>query len=280
MEPHVVWINPVDAEAQGIRDGDEVYVFNDRGKLAIKAWVTRRIIPGVVAIHEGTWFEPDADGICRNGCVNVLTNDTYSPGGASALKSSLVRFPLRKGLDGMQKGFYFDQARCTGCFACSVACKDLHNTPAGPANWMQIKYREAGNFPKLFVSHQAVPCYHCANPVCSFVCPNDAITKREQDGVVVVDRDKCRGEKPCGIIDESRMAGIYLRGISPLPGGMSGHLYTPAYIALIAKGKNREALELIRRNMPLPSVCGRICLHPARRPAAEASSTSRSPSWR
>ena len=86
----------------------------------------------------------------------------------------------------MQRGFYFNQARCTGCFACSVACKDYHNTPAGPANWMQVKYREAGNFPNLFVSHQVTPCYHCENPVCSFVCPNDAITKREQDGVVVV----------------------------------------------------------------------------------------------
>ena len=92
----MVWINPVDAEARGIRDGDEVYAFNDRGKLAIKAWVTRRIIPGVVAIHEGTWFEPDDEGICRNGCVNVLTPDTYSPGGASALKSSLVQVSLTK----------------------------------------------------------------------------------------------------------------------------------------------------------------------------------------
>ncbi len=90
-EPHVVWINPVDAEARGIRHGDEVYVFNDRGKLAIKTWVTKRIIPGVVSIYEGAYYEPDENGICRGGCVNVLTNDTYSPGGAAALKSALVQ---------------------------------------------------------------------------------------------------------------------------------------------------------------------------------------------
>ena len=89
-EPHAMWINPVDAEPRGIKDGDEVYVFNDRGKLAIPAWVTRRILPGVISIYEGTYFEPDEEGICRNGCVNVLTNDTYSPGGAAALKSCLV----------------------------------------------------------------------------------------------------------------------------------------------------------------------------------------------
>ncbi|MBA4181594.1 MAG: hypothetical protein C0506_13470 [Anaerolinea sp.] len=164
----------------------------------------------------------------------------------------------------MQRGFYFDQARCTGCFACSVACKDMHNTPAGPAKWMQIKYREAGEYPNLFVSHQATPCYHCANPVCSFVCPNDAISKREQDGVVVVDREKCRCAEPCGIIDVASMGGGYTYGESTAPcqAACPAGLHAPAYIALIAKGKNREALELIRRHMPLPSVCGRICVAP------------------
>jgi len=164
----------------------------------------------------------------------------------------------------MQKGFYFDQARCTGCYACSVACKDWHNTPAGPANWMQIHYREAGNFPNLFVSHLAAPCYHCAEPVCSFVCPNNAVTKRKEDGIVVVNRDKCRGDEPCGIIDESQMGEDYHYGASTAPCQVAcpAHLHIPAYVALIAKGKNKEALELIRQHMPLPSVCGRICLHP------------------
>ena len=164
----------------------------------------------------------------------------------------------------MQKGFYFDQARCTGCFACSVACKDLHSTPAGPANWMKINYREEGNFPNLFVSHQATPCYHCANPVCSVVCPNDAITKREQDGVVVVDSDKCRSGEPCGIIDIASTGGGYTYGESAAPcqAACPAGLNAPAYIALIAKGKNKEALELIRQHMPLPSVCGRICVAP------------------
>jgi len=89
-DPHRVWINPADAEPRGIRDGDEVYVSNDRGKLAITAWVTRRIIPGVICIYEGAWFNPDEEGIDRGGCVNVLTNDAYSPGGAATLKTVLV----------------------------------------------------------------------------------------------------------------------------------------------------------------------------------------------
>ena len=91
VEPQVAWINPADADARGIRDGDEVYVFNDRGKLAIKSWVTKRIMPGVISIYEGAWFNPDEEGIDRGGCVNVLTNDAYSPGGAAALKTALVQ---------------------------------------------------------------------------------------------------------------------------------------------------------------------------------------------
>lgn len=164
----------------------------------------------------------------------------------------------------MQLGFYFDQTRCTGCFACSIACKDWHDIPAGPARWMRILYQEEGNYPDVFVSHMATPCYHCAQPVCSFVCPNDAITKRDEDGIVTVDREKCRGEKPCGIINEqSAVSGfLYGEGSAPCQTSCPAHLHIPAYVALIAKGKFKESLDLIRRRMPLPSVCGRVCVHP------------------
>jgi len=164
----------------------------------------------------------------------------------------------------MQLGFYFDQTRCTGCFACAISCKDWHDIPAGPANWMRILYCEEGKFPELFVSHVASPCYHCAEPVCLFVCPNEAITKRDEDGIVVIDRDKCREEKACGIISELAMGPDFLYGEAEAPCQVAcpAHLHIPGYIALIAKGKHKEALDLIRRRMPLPSVCGRVCLHP------------------
>jgi len=90
VDPHRAWINSVDAEARGIKDGDEIYVFNDRGKLAIKAWVTERIIPGTICIFEGAWYDPDQNGIDRGGCPNVLTRDTYSEGGACTFYTCLV----------------------------------------------------------------------------------------------------------------------------------------------------------------------------------------------
>ncbi len=89
-EPHRVWINPLDANARGIRDGEEVHVYNDRGTIAIPAWVTERIIPGVVSVFEGAWYAPDENGIDRGGCANTLTRDAYSGGGAAVLNTSLV----------------------------------------------------------------------------------------------------------------------------------------------------------------------------------------------
>ncbi|KKN00004.1 hypothetical protein LCGC14_1142160 [marine sediment metagenome] len=97
VEPHIAWINSIDAEPRGIKNGDELIVFNDRGKLTIKAWLTERIIPGVISISEGAWYDPDENGIDQGGCVNVLTKDAYSPGGASALKTCLVQMEKFEG---------------------------------------------------------------------------------------------------------------------------------------------------------------------------------------
>ncbi|MBW1786012.1 MAG: molybdopterin-dependent oxidoreductase [Deltaproteobacteria bacterium] len=91
VEPHRAWINPKDAEHRGIRDGDEIHIYNDRGRVAITAWVTERITPGVISIFEGAWYRPDEQGIDRGACANTLTNDAYSGGGAAVLNTSLVQ---------------------------------------------------------------------------------------------------------------------------------------------------------------------------------------------
>jgi len=129
---------------------------------------------------------------------------------------------------------------------------------------MRINYHEEGPFPNIFASYLISPCYHCEEPVCSFVCPNDAITKRENDGIVVTDQDKCREEYHCGILKKDSMGpkSLYGEALAPCQIACPVHLHIPAYTALIAKGKFKESLDLIRRRMPLPSVCGRVCLHP------------------
>lgn len=97
----------------------------------------------------------------------------------------------------MQIGFYFDQTRCTGCSACRVACKDWHDIPAGPENWMRVIYTEKGKFPDPSVSYMIAPCWHCTDPVCVPACPAGAIIKRKEDGIVFVDSDACLGNDEC-----------------------------------------------------------------------------------
>jgi anaerobic dimethyl sulfoxide reductase subunit A len=77
--PQRVFINPIDASAREIRDGDEVKVFNARGALILPCRVTPRILPGVVDIPQGAWYEPDEDGVDRGGNVNVLTSQRWTP---------------------------------------------------------------------------------------------------------------------------------------------------------------------------------------------------------
>jgi len=85
-----VWLNTGDAEERGISDGDTVLVYNDRGKVLAAAKVTNRIMPGVVDIPEGAWFDIGEDGIDRGGCANILVPDEPSPGGAWAVNTALV----------------------------------------------------------------------------------------------------------------------------------------------------------------------------------------------
>ena len=99
----------------------------------------------------------------------------------------------------MQYGFYFDQSRCSGCFTCIIACKDWHEWELGsePANWIKVIAVEKGRFPDLSVSQLFITCLHCAHPPCIDACPVGAITKREEDGIVLTDREVCLGNRGC-----------------------------------------------------------------------------------
>jgi anaerobic dimethyl sulfoxide reductase subunit A len=87
----VVILNRVDAEARGIAEGDTVRAFNDRGVVELPVRVTERIMPGVVDVPHGAWFDPGEDGVDRGGCANVLTKDAYSPGGSFPYNTALVQ---------------------------------------------------------------------------------------------------------------------------------------------------------------------------------------------
>ncbi len=77
--PQRVFVNPLDAKARGIQDGDIVRVYNDRGTVEIPCRITNKIMPGVVDIPTGGWFTPDAKGTDRRGAVNTLSSERWSP---------------------------------------------------------------------------------------------------------------------------------------------------------------------------------------------------------
>ncbi|MFO7962331.1 MAG: molybdopterin-dependent oxidoreductase [Desulfobacterales bacterium] len=91
LERQSVFMNGVDAKSRGIEDGDAVLVFNHRGKTVLPAAVTEKIMPGVVDIPEGAWYDPDENGIDHGGCPNVLIADEPSPGGAFCTNTAWVQ---------------------------------------------------------------------------------------------------------------------------------------------------------------------------------------------
>jgi anaerobic dimethyl sulfoxide reductase subunit B (iron-sulfur subunit) len=97
----------------------------------------------------------------------------------------------------MQIGFFFDQQRCTGCYTCIVACKQWHGIPAGPASLRRVETTEEGQFPEVWVAHLSLSCCHCLEPACAAACPTAAISKRVEDGIVVVDSDLCISCRAC-----------------------------------------------------------------------------------
>jgi biotin/methionine sulfoxide reductase len=72
-------LHPADAAARGVRSGDVVRVFNDRGSCLAGAVVSHAVRPGVVQLSTGAWYDPldpaDPGTMCVHGNPNVLTFD-------------------------------------------------------------------------------------------------------------------------------------------------------------------------------------------------------------
>ncbi|MFC1671146.1 4Fe-4S dicluster domain-containing protein [Spirochaetota bacterium] len=92
-------------------------------------------------------------------------------------------------------GMVIDLKKCIGCTACVVACKSEHNSPTGVFN-TTILEKEMGIYPNSTRIFLPVMCNHCEKPTCVDVCPTGASYQRD-DGVVLVDYDKCTGCSAC-----------------------------------------------------------------------------------
>ena len=88
-----------------------------------------------------------------------------------------------------------DASKCTGCNACRIACQ-MHNQLPPELAYNRLEMLELGTYPNVKMEIMPMACMHCDNPPCAQVCPTQATYKRE-DGIVLIDHDKCIGCKYC-----------------------------------------------------------------------------------
>ncbi len=88
VAPQQCWINEKDAAELGIEQDDEVIVSTERGRTKLTAKVTARIMPGVLSIPQGAWYNPESrdpeaigsrDTLDLGGCISVLTSVRPTP---------------------------------------------------------------------------------------------------------------------------------------------------------------------------------------------------------
>lgn len=103
-------------------------------------------------------------------------------------------------------GMVIDLAKCTGCQACEVACKQENNIPISRPDqvavgryisWMKVLVHEEGTFPGVKASYIPRPCMHCDKPPCVNVCPVEATYKSEETGIVGQIYPRCIGCRYC-----------------------------------------------------------------------------------
>lgn len=94
-----VRLNPADAAARNVVEGDVVRIFNDRGAVLAGVVVSDHITPGIVQLATGAWYDPDENGMCKHGNPNVLTRDkgTSQLGQGPSAHTCLVDFEKFEG---------------------------------------------------------------------------------------------------------------------------------------------------------------------------------------
>ena len=97
-----------------------------------------------------------------------------------------------------------DLNRCTGCLACTVACKAINGVDVGNFWIKTLRVGPhpieggSGTYPDVEMYFLPVQCQHCENPECVKVCPTEA-SHVAADGTIQIDKDKCIGCQFCAM---------------------------------------------------------------------------------
>jgi NADPH-dependent glutamate synthase beta subunit-like oxidoreductase len=142
----------------------------------------------------------------------------------------------------------FSQTDCCGCHSCEIACKQEHGLPVGPR---LVKVLERS---PIFMQYY---CHHCEDAPCALSCPEDAIKKDPETGVVLHDPEKCNG---CNAVEGK--SGREKQQTSPCKFNCPAGNNIQGFIGLVAREKYAEAFRLLKETNPFPSICGRVCTFP------------------
>ena len=89
---HALWLSVEDARKRGIKDNDQVRVFNGLGEAWVPAYVTNRVMPGTTVLYHGSWYTPNntrtelmPDGVDRRGACNMFTSMEFGGHNIGAL---------------------------------------------------------------------------------------------------------------------------------------------------------------------------------------------------
>lgn len=104
----VCFISQEDADLRGIKNGDLIEVYNDRGALVVGAVVSEKIMKGVISIYEGCWPSLDSKGRCNSGLVNFLTSTQPSSGLSHATSANTCLAYVKKCTDAEPKNKAYD----------------------------------------------------------------------------------------------------------------------------------------------------------------------------
>ena len=99
-----------------------------------------------------------------------------------------------------QLGFSFDVSRCSGCIACMVACFDQNHMPGNGSTLRHVSRIETGEYPQVNIRYVSLACMHCGDAPCIAVCPTRTISKRSDNGIVVMNSHFCIGCHACATV--------------------------------------------------------------------------------
>lgn len=107
-----------------------------------------------------------------------------------------------------------------------------------------------GDYPNNFYFYLPRLCNHCTNPACLVACPNKAIRKREEDGIVLIDLEKCKGVRACIAACPYKKPYFNPERVNPVTGD---------------KGQSEKCIMCFPRiEKGIPSACARQCVGRAR----------------